>query len=62
MRKTVALADLLSAVEAAQLAGITESHLRVLIVRDQFPAPIRRDPQLWHRRDVENWRKARKKP
>lgn len=57
--RRVALADLLSGREAAALAGLTYGHLRVLAGRNQFPQPIRQEPNLWLRKDVLRWLKGK---
>lgn len=61
MTKTVALADLLSGQEAAALAEISYAHLRVLLARARFPAPVRTEPNLWLRQDVEAWKSSKAK-
>jgi predicted DNA-binding transcriptional regulator AlpA len=52
--------EILSGREAAEVAGIAPSYLRVLLAREQFPEPFRRDPQLWLRHDVHEWAATRK--
>lgn len=52
--------DLLGMKDTAARAGITTSYLRVLLGRDQFPAPVKREPQLWLKRDIDAWKKARR--
>jgi predicted DNA-binding transcriptional regulator AlpA len=57
--KRVALADLLSGQEAAEMAGLSYASLRVLLGRSQFPPPVRTSPSLWLRQDVARWQKTR---
>lgn len=53
--RKVALGDLLSGHEAAALAGITFSNLRVKLGEGRFPQPVRDRPKLWVRQDIEKW-------
>jgi hypothetical protein len=58
--RTVALADLLSGQEAAVLAGISYANLRVKLGLSQFPPPVRTQPNLWLRQDVEGWKQTKR--
>ena len=56
MARMVAVEDLLSGREAAELAGIGYGYMRErLRRRGGFPAPVRVRPALWVRQDVEAW-------
>lgn len=57
--RRVALGDLLSGHEAAALAGITFSNLRVKLGQSRFPLPVRDRPKLWVRQDVEDWMRSK---
>jgi len=59
--RRVALADLLSGREAAVVAGVAYSHMRVLIARNDFPEPVRTEPSLWLRKDIADWLKRRRR-